>query len=255
MLQANQLHKSFPQVAQPILNGITFSLEEGDFCVLIGSNGSGKTTLLKALSGEYTVDTGSIILNDQDITSFSLHQRAKLMSTVSQDIAQGTILEMTLLENLSLSLRRQSHARFTAYRKQSAFLKEKIRSLGLGLERYWGSPLSSLSGGQRQMVAMCMATLCKPLLLLLDEHCSALDPKMQAIMMASTAQVVSDQKITTLMITHHLNDAIRYGNRLIMLHQGEVVVDKKGEEKSRLTLAELLDLFHAYENTILVNGE
>ncbi len=253
MLRLNRIVKSFPSSVSPILNGIDLNLEKGDFCVVIGSNGSGKSTLLKTLAGEHSVDSGNITLNNIDITSLSIAARARYISSVSQDVTLGTTSELTLLENFCLSGLRGKKATFSKFNRQQDRLEEKIGTLGLGLEKYLHTPLVALSGGQRQMIATIMALHSHPQLLLLDEHCSALDPKTQLKVMAYTNEMISQQEMTTLMITHHLNDAIRYGNRLIMLANGKIVLDLNVREKQNITVNELIDLFHTYEDRQLID--
>ncbi len=255
MLQLHRLVKSFPSKVTPILNGIDLTLDRGDFCVVIGSNGSGKSTLLKTLSGEYTVDSGNITLNNKNISSLSIASRARYISSVSQDVTLGTTSELTLLENFCLSGLRGKKATFSKFNRQQDSLEEKIASLGLGLEKYLHTPLIALSGGQRQMIATIMALHSHPQLLLLDEHCSALDPKTQLKVMAYTNEMISEQGMTALMITHHLSDAIRYGNRLIMLADGKIVLDLNADQKQRMTVNELIDLFHTFEDNRLVEGD
>lgn len=252
MLKVQSITKSFPTVFEPVLKNISFELEIGDFVVLIGSNGSGKTTLLKTISGEYTPDAGHIILNGRNITKLSGYRRAKLISSVSQDPNKGTVQDMSILENLVLAKMRGNSAKFKSYKRYSQELKEKISALSLGLNHSFDTPLSALSGGQKQMIATIMATLSNPTLLLLDEHSSALDPKSQEILMTYTDQTIRDHRITALMITHNLKDAIKFGNRLIMLNQGHVVLDLKESQKRSLSPQDLLDMFQSYEkNTLL----
>ncbi|MBS0287457.1 MAG: ATP-binding cassette domain-containing protein [Proteobacteria bacterium] len=246
MLALQNISKSFSSM-RPALDNISFSLQKGDFCVVIGHNGSGKSTLLKAISGEICADKGNIKLNQQDITHHPIHERAQLISSVLQDTTKGTIGEMTLLENLSLSLMRAKKASFGLFKREYQQLKDKMSALGLNLEQYMHEPLANLSGGQRQLIATIMATLARPQLLLLDEHCSALDPKTHHQVMAYTHKMITEQGLTALMITHHLNDAISYGNRLIMLSQGKIILDLNANEKKGLTVPKLLDAFHQYE--------
>lgn len=243
MLQAKNIVKSFSQNTLPILNKLNLSLEPGEFCVLIGSNGSGKSTFLKALSGENTIDSGQILLNGKDITTLSFSERAKYISGVSQNTMHGTIQEMTLLENLVLSQLRGKKAKLQKIKHHYANLREKILYLNSSLENYLEKPLSYLSGGQKQMVATLMATLNNPLLLLLDEHCSALDPKTQIGVMKFTAKMIAELGIAALMVTHHLNDALHYGDRLIMLNQGRVIHNFNKQQKKSLKVADLFELF------------
>ena len=252
MLKLQDVTKSFPSVFEPVLKNLSFELESGDFAVLIGSNGSGKTTLLKTISGEYSPDSGHIFLGPQNMTKMPLHRRAKLISSVSQDPNRGTIQEMSVLENLVLAQMRGRRALFKSYGRHTYDIKEKISALGLGLNHALSTPLSALSGGQRQIIATIMATLSNPKILLLDEHSSALDPKTQEVLMNYTDQIIRDHHITALMITHNLRDALKFGNRLIMLNQGHIVLDLKEPQKRLLSLQDLLDMFQNYEkNTLL----
>ncbi len=250
MLKLINIIKSFSGCFEPVLKGIDLELQHGDFCVVIGSNGSGKSTLMRMISGEYTADSGSIIIDKNDLTN---KDRSHLISSVVQDVNKGTIPEMTLLENMVLSTVRGRRAKFAFYNQYEKETVNRLQKLGIGLESYINKPLSSLSGGQRQMIATLMAVNSEPQILLLDEHTSALDPKMQRLLMDYTARAINQHKITTLMITHKLDDAIKYGNRLIMLHKGQIVFDIFGTAKSELNVAELLALFHKYEDLTLTS--
>lgn len=255
MLFLFQVSKSFPSSFDPILKNLTLDLKKGDFCVLIGSNGSGKSTLLKTITGEYGVDFGKIILNQEDITKQSLSSRSKFISSVTQDIIQGTVGEMTLLENLVLSSLRGKKSTLSFYASEEERLLKPMEQLGLGLEKYIYTPLGHLSGGQRQMIATLMALFSKPNLLLLDEHTSALDPKTQKTLMGYTDQKIQEYGITSLMVTHNLEDALSYGNRLIMMHKGQIILDAKGEDKKSLTLQKLKNLFYLCEDDLLLKKE
>ena len=228
MLTLTNIEKSFPENATPTLEGINFTLSEGEFCIIIGSNGSGKSTLMKSILGEYGIDSGTIQINQQDLTC---HNRSQLIASVTQDTNKGTIPELTLLENMILSLGRGKSGKLNFYKKKRATVLSIIQTLGIDLEHYIDAPLKSLSGGQRQMIALLMAISSRPKILLLDEHTSALDPKTQKKLMKYTAESVEKHAMTTIMVTHKLDDAITYGNRLIMLHQGRIVLDVKGMEK------------------------
>jgi putative ABC transport system ATP-binding protein len=236
-----------------VLKEVNIELSQGEFCMLIGNNGSGKSTLLRSISGEYQVDAGRIQIAGEDITKNPLHYRAKFISSVTQDIVCGTIPEMTLLENIVLSQLRIRKSRLRFFASHARDINDLIKDLGTGLESYLYSPLRELSGGQRQIIATLMALSSDPQLLLLDEHTSALDPKMQVSLMEYTASKISALGVTTLMITHNLEDAISYGDRLIMLHQGQIVLDVRGEDKSRLKAPGLLKLFHHYEDMTLTH--
>jgi putative ABC transport system ATP-binding protein len=248
MLTLTSISKTFSGGLKPVLTNINLHLDHNDFCMLIGSNGSGKSTLIKIISGESASDTGKILIEDEDLTK---QDRSHAIASVAQDVNQGTISEMTLLENMTLSLSRAKKTNFSFYHRRANQITQEIKALGIGLERYLNTPLTHLSGGQRQMVATIMAVTSKPKLLLLDEHTSALDPAARRMVMAYTTQAIAEQQLTSLMITHHLGDAIQYGNRLIMLHKGQIVFDVSGEEKAHLNVSELLDLFHIYEDTEL----
>ncbi|PJD94111.1 MAG: ABC transporter ATP-binding protein [Legionella sp.] len=249
MLTLTSISKTFLGGFKPVLTNINLHLNPNDFCMVIGSNGSGKSTLIKIISGEYESDTGKIIIEDEDLTR---QDRSHAIASVTQDVNQGTIPEMTLLENMTLSLSRTKKTGFSFYHRRANQVTEEIKALGIGLEQYLYTPLSHLSGGQRQMVATIMAVTSRPKLLLLDEHTSALDPGTQRMVMAYTAKAIAEQQLTSLMITHNLADAINYGNRLIMLHKGQIVFDVSGKEKSNLNMSELLALFHIYEDTVLL---
>lgn len=246
------ISKSFAGQVEATLKNITLELAPGEFCIVIGSNGSGKSTLLKSIAGEYTLDAGKITIADQNITVSSAAKRAKLISSVTQDLNNGTVSAMTLLENIVLSLMRGKNADLTFYKTKKQQVLDIVQKLGIGLEQYLDCPLQNLSGGQQQMVATLMAICSKPQVLLLDEHTSALDPKMQKELMQYTANAVLEEQITTLMVTHKLNDAICYGNRIIMMHKGSIVLDLKGKQKQKLKLEDLLKLFHQYEDKVLL---
>lgn len=243
MLSIQGIVKTFPFQAIPALNGINLELAPGEFCVVLGNNGSGKTTLFKAITGEICVDQGSIFLGKNNLTSLPVHKRAKLISTVTQETNTGTILEMTLLENIVLSLIRGKISRYRSYQSHQNLAIEALRSLDTQLVSRLHHKLSLLSGGQRQMVATLMALLSTPELLLLDEHTSALDPQTQQNLMDYTAKTIKEKKITTLMITHNLQQAVSYGDRLIMINQGKILLDLKGEAKRKFRAEYLLPYF------------
>jgi len=213
---------------------------------VIGSNGSGKTTLLNIISGLYPVDSGSIILDEQDITKQKDYQRAKYVGRVFQDPMQGTIADMTLFENLSIASRRgraQSPFKWALASSEREAFKDLLRPLGLGLEDRLDTPMGTFSGGQRQAVTLLMASMSHPKILLLDEHTAALDPKTAKTIMELTDRIVKETHTPTLMITHNMKDAIKYGNRLIMMDGGKIIFDCHGEEKEKLTIEDLVKLF------------
>lgn len=239
MIHISKITKSFQGLFRPVLNGINLSLEEGDFCVLIGANGCGKSTLLKLISGEYAPDSGEI-------------RRTGNVVQVMQDVNLGTVPEMTLLENIALSETKRPKLLFYSRYRESII--QKLRELDVGLEEYIDQPLKMLSGGQKQMIATLMAINSCSQILLLDEHTSALDPKMQALLMEYTYKKAVTHGLTTIMITHKMDDAIKYGNRLIMLHQGKIVLDLQGAQKQAMTVKDLIAMFHQYEDQLLVSG-
>ena len=229
------------------LNGINLHLDEGDFVTVIGGNGAGKSTMLNMVAGVYPVDGGSIVIDGVDVTHLPEYKRAKYLGRVFQDPMTGTAADMQIEENLALAARRgkKRTLRVGITAKERTEYKELLKSLDLGLENRMTSKVGLLSCGQRQALTLLMATLQKPKLLLLDEHTAALDPKTAKKVLDITEEVVRKNNLTTIMITHNMADAIRVGNRLIMMHEGQVVVDVKGEEKKNLTIAQLLQLFEA----------
>ena len=252
MLRLEHISKTFQLGSEPILRDLSLELKESEFTILIGGNGSGKSTLLKIVQGEHKPDSGRVLLKGTDLTPMSLHRRAEFISTVSQDVHSGTVKELTLLENLALSFRRGQPASLQSVESKRKECERQIRTLGLGLEKFLDMPLVSLSGGRKQMVALVMATALKPSLLLLDEHCSALDPKSSQSLMAYTDRVIRTNGLTTLMVTHSLSDALRYGDRLVMLREGQIILDASGNEKAALNLQSLLNLYHHYEDSSLL---
>ena len=227
------------------LNGVSLHLEPGDFVTVIGGNGAGKSTLLNSVSGALEVDDGQILIDGVDVTHLPEHKRAKFIGRVFQDPMMGTAATMQIEENLALAARRGKARGLrpgitAAERKQ---YMEQLAMLDLGLEDRMTSKVGLLSGGQRQALTLLMATLQKPKLLLLDEHTAALDPKTAAKVLETTQRIVEKDNLTTLMITHNMRDAIAYGNRLIMMYNGRIVVDVQGEEKKQLTVEQLLNLF------------
>lgn len=248
MLAIKNLSKYFYDNTLPALKNINIEINGGQFCVIIGNNGSGKSTLIRCISGNSYIRDGNIFLDNKEITN---KDSSKIIATVVQDTNKGTIGEMTLLENMVLALTRGHKASFQFYKKYKHDFIKMLQKLNIGLEDYIDKPMNSLSGGQKQMVATIMAIKSKPKILLLDEHTSALDPKTETKLMEYTSELVKDEKITTLMVTHKLNDAIKYGDRLIMLQNGSVVLDVSGKKKSLLKKDELLKLFHKYEDITL----
>ena len=239
------------------LNGINLHLDEGDFVTVIGGNGAGKSTMLNMIAGVYPVDCGSIVIDGIDVTDLPEYKRAKYLGRVFQDPMTGTAADMQIEENLALAARRGKRRTLlpgiTA--KERAEYKELLKILDLGLEERLTAKVGLLSGGQRQALTLLMATLKKPKLLLLDEHAAALDPKTAKKVLDITEEIVAKENLITVMITHNMADAIRVGNRLIMMHEGQIVVDVKGEEKKKLTIEQLLQMFEASSGSKLTSDK
>lgn len=227
------------------LSGLDLELKPGDFVTVIGGNGAGKSTMLNCVAGVYEVDSGSIFIDGEDVTRLPEYKRAKYIGRVFQDPMMGTAATMQIEENLALAARRGKFRGLSAgiTKAEREDYREKLKILDLGLEERLTAKVGLLSGGQRQALTLLMATLQKPKLLLLDEHTAALDPKTAAKVLEATQKIVEKDNLTTLMITHNMRDAIAYGNRLIMMYEGRIVVDVSGEEKKKLTVEQLLDLF------------
>ncbi|WP_289088051.1 ABC transporter ATP-binding protein [uncultured Veillonella sp.] len=227
------------------LHGVDLRLESGDFTTVIGGNGAGKSTLLNSIAGVFPVDEGKIVINDTDVTKMPEYKRAAFIGRVFQDPMLGTAGNMQIEENLLLALRRGKRMglKWAFVPKEREFFKERLSLLGLGLEDRLTARMGLLSGGQRQSITLLMATMMRPDLLLLDEHTAALDPKTAANVLTLTEQLVEEHKLTTLMITHNMRDALRYGNRLIMMDNGKIIFDVRDEEKKKLTVKDLLERF------------
>ena len=248
MLEIKNIWKTFNAGTvneKTALRDVSLTLEDGDFVTVIGGNGAGKSTLLNAVSGVWPVDQGSISIDGVDVTHLPEHKRARYIGRVFQDPMMGTAATMQIEENLALAARRGKHRglRRGIGRGEREEYHELLKILDLGLEDRLTTKVGLLSGGQRQALTLLMATLQKPQLLLLDEHTAALDPKTAAKVLDATERVVKKDNLTTLMITHNMRDAIAHGNRLIMMYEGRVVVDVSGEEKQKLTVEQLLNMF------------
>ena len=248
MLEIKNVYKTFNAgtVNEKVaLKGLDLTLEDGDFVTVIGGNGAGKSTMLNAVAGVWPIDLGKILIDGQDVTRLSEHQRAKYIGRVFQDPMMGTAATMGIEENLALAARRGAarSLRTGITKKEREEYYELLKTLDLGLEDRMTSKVGLLSGGQRQAVTLLMATLKKPKLLLLDEHTAALDPKTAAKVLALSEKIVQENHLTTLMITHNMKDAIKYGNRLIMMYEGRVIYDVRGEEKANLQVSDLLQRF------------
>lgn len=248
MLQIMDIHKTFNAGTineKRALQGVSLHLRPGDFVTVIGGNGAGKSTLMNTVSGAYPVDQGQILLDGMDVTHLPEYKRAKYIGRVFQDPMMGTAATMQIEENMALAARRGKIRTLLPgiTKKERSFYKEQLKILDLGLEDRLTAKVGLLSGGQRQALTLLMAALQKPKLLLLDEHTAALDPKTAAKVLDATQKIVEKDNLTTLMITHNMRDAIACGNRLIMMYDGRIVVDVSGEEKKKLTVEQLLNLF------------
>lgn len=248
MLKLSHVKKTFNRgtvTEKRALTGVDLTLADGDFVTVIGGNGAGKSTLLNMIAGVYPLDSGTIELDGEDISRLSEPKRAKYLGRVFQDPMRGTAADMQIEENLALAKRRGQRRglRWGITRSEREEYAELLKMLDLGLETRMQAKVGLLSGGQRQALTLLMATLKRPKLLLLDEHTAALDPKTAAKVMELTDRIVREGQLTTLMITHNMRDAIQYGNRLIMLHDGHVILDIAGEEKKKLTVPDLLEQF------------
>lgn len=250
MLTIKNIHKEFNLTGniedrRVALNDVSLTIKEGDFVTIIGGNGSGKSTLMNIISGVFPPDRGTILINGQDVGKLKEHQRAKYLGRVFQDPNAGTAPNMSIEENLELAIRRDKTKTLKwGFKKEHRELfKEKLSILNLGLENRLSQKVGLLSGGQRQALTLLMASLQKPKVLLLDEHTAALDPKTSKTVLALTEKIVSENNLTAMMITHNMKDALKYGNRLIMLHNGTILYDVSGVEKKKLTVEQLLNMF------------
>ena len=248
MLEIRDIQKTFNAGTineKRALQGVSLHLKPGDFVTVIGGNGAGKSTLLNCITGAYPVDEGSILIDNVDVTHLPEYKRATFIGRVFQDPMIGTAATIQIEENLALASRRGKFRglRIGITKQERQQYQEALKILDLGLEDRLTAKVGLLSGGQRQALTLLMATLQKPKLLLLDEHTAALDPKTAAKVLDATQRIVEKDNLTTLMITHNMRDAIAYGNRLIMMYNGRIVVDVEGEEKKHLTVEQLLNLF------------
>ena len=248
MLKITNLQKTFnPGTvnAKAALTGLNLTIAEGQFVTVIGGNGAGKSTMLNAIAGVWKPDYGTIEIDGVDVTAMPEHKRAYLLGRVFQDPMKGTAPDMEIAENLAIAARRGTKRRLVwgVRKAERQKYRELLAELDLGLEDRLSGKVGLLSGGQRQALTLLMATLKRPKLLLLDEHTAALDPKTAAKVLALTDKLVTENHLTTLMITHNMHDAIAHGDRLIMMYDGHIVVDVSGEEKKNLTVEQLLNLF------------
>lgn len=250
MLELNSLYKTFninTANEKLVINDLSLHLKKGDFVTIIGGNGAGKSTMLNLIAGVYPPDSGTILLDKESITTLPEYKRAKYLGRVFQDPMMGTAANMEIQENLALAYRRGKRRglRWGITKEEKEFYSEKLKNLNLGLEKRMNTKVGLLSGGQRQALTLLMATLQQPKLLLLDEHTAALDPKTAERVLELTQQIVTENSLTTLMVTHNMRHAIQYGNRLIMMYEGEIIYDVSGEEKSRLNVTDLLQKFES----------
>ncbi len=248
MLEIKNIYKTFNPGTineKTALSGLSLSLKDGDFVTVIGGNGAGKSTMLNAVAGTWLVDGGQILIDGTDVTKLPEHKRAPYLGRVFQDPMTGTAATMEIQENLALAKRRGKLRLLKSgiTKAEQSEYRELLKTLDLGLEERLTTKVGLLSGGQRQALTLLMATLKKPKLLLLDEHTAALDPKTAAKVLETTETIVNRDRLTTLMITHNMKDAIAHGNRLVMMMDGRIILDIAGEEKKKLTVADLLARF------------
>lgn len=250
MLEIKEIWKTFNAGTvneKQALRGVSLTLKDGDFCTVIGGNGAGKSTMLNAVAGTFSVDSGAIVIDGVDVTRLPEHKRAKFIGRVFQDPMMGTAPTMQIEENLALAARR-GQPRGLGWgitKTERADYRELLRDLGLGLEDRLTSKVGLLSGGQRQALTLLMASLKRPKLLLLDEHTAALDPGTAEKVLRITREVVAEHRITTLMVTHNMHQALELGNRTLMMDSGNIILDVRGEERSGLTVSGLLERFRA----------
>ncbi len=260
MLEIKNIYKTFNKGTvneKKALNGVSFTLNDGDFVTVIGGNGAGKSTTLNAVAGVWPVDSGSIIIDGINVTGLPEHKRAKYLGRVFQDPMTGPAATMEIQENLALAVRRGKRRglRWGITKKEREQFKELLKQLDLGLEERMTSKVGLLSGGQRQALTLLMATIQKPNLLLLDEHTAALDPKTAAKVLEISEKIIAENHLTCMMVTHNMNDAIAYGNRLIMMNEGKVILDIGEEEKKKLTVEDLLEKFEQVSGEKFANDK
>jgi putative ABC transport system ATP-binding protein len=256
MLALHDVGKTFMEGTADVvraLDRVSLTLEAGDFVTVIGSNGAGKSTLLNAIAGLVVPDAGRIVLDAADITVAPVHRRAALIGRIAQNALDSTCASMSIAENLAMAARRgQARGlRRAVTAGRAAEFRERLAVVGLGLEQRADARIGTLSGGQRQAVALLMATIAGPRLLLLDEHLANLDPRTAAVVMALTGRLVAEGGLTTLMVTHNMAQAIRWGNRLVMMHAGRIIFEVGGAEKAALTVEALIRRFHVASGTDL----
>lgn len=259
MLRLRAIIKTFnpgTQSEKVALRGLDLTIDPGEFVMFIGSNGAGKSTLMNVVSGDILPDSGTVQIGEKDVTFVPAHQRAGLIGKVAQDVAASTASGLSIAENLALAMRRGFRRGLRSPLTPELYdrCRELLAPLGLGLEDRLSSPVEMLSGGQRQAVALIMAIASHPSLLILDEHCAALDPKTAEAVMTATLKAVERFQMTTLMVTHNMQHAIDYGSRIVMLHQGSVLLDISGKEKKALTVETLVSRFRIANDELLLAG-
>lgn len=258
MIDIQNIRKTFnpgTPLENPVLRGLSLSLHSGEFVAVIGSNGAGKSTLLNAISGEILMDEGKILIDGEDMTRLPTHKRTQSVARVFQDPLAGTCANLTIEENMALAMKRGSARGLKTAVKQRYLqrFRDSLAELGLGLENRLGDRMGLLSGGQRQAVSLLMASLRPSKILLLDEHTAALDPKTAAFVLKLTENIVGRDKLTTLMVTHSMRQALDVGSRTVMLHQGQVVFDISGKEREGLDVPDLLALFERQQGQALAD--
>lgn len=257
MLELKNIRKVFnPDTVNErvALNNISLTLNDGDFATVIGSNGAGKSTMLNAIAGVFPLDGGSVICNGKDLTDLPDFKRASVLGRVFQDPMMGTSPAMLIEENLALALRRGQRRglKWGISEEERSLFRQELKKFDLGLEDRLSAKVKLLSGGQRQALTLLMAVLKKPEVLLLDEHTAALDPKTASKVLNMTNSIVTENKLTTLMITHNMKDALEYGNRLIMMDAGKIILDVNGKEKEKLTVNDLMGMFSVANDAMLL---
>lgn len=258
MIEIHNIYKTFnPGTVNEklALDGVSLTLNDGDFCTVIGGNGAGKSTMLNALAGVWPVDSGSVVIDGVNVTSLSEHKRAKYIGRVFQDPMTGTVADMEIVENLALAARRGKRRGLSwgVKKEEKEKYREMLTELDLGLEDRMTTKVGLLSGGQRQAITLLMATIQKPKLLLLDEHTAALDPKTAAKVLELSDKIIEENNLTALMVTHNMKDAIVHGNRLIMMSDGKIILDISGDEKKQLTVEQLLQKFEQVSGSKMDN--
>lgn len=260
MLKLDNIHKTFNPgtINEKIaLNGVNLTLNEGDFVTVIGGNGAGKSTTLNAIAGVWPIDSGKIYIGGDDVTKLSEHKRAKYLGRVFQDPMTGTATTMSIEENMAIAARRGEKRGLSwgiTHQERDTY-REMLKALDLGLEDRLTSKVGLLSGGQRQAITLLMASIKKPKLLLLDEHTAALDPKTAAKVLEISDKIIAENHLTAMMVTHNMKDAIVHGNRLIMMHEGKVILNISGEEKKKLTVEDLLHQFEKVSGEVFANDK